>query len=88
MMRHAKQAAEDALLDQHITWAEDECTEMAKTSSDCMRRRAIDKAHESALGLRAGRATSVIQHGRNAGYALSTTMRRAIQCVVRAEKHV
>ena len=59
-------------LDHHITWAEDERTELAKQDTDNPARAAIDHAHVD----KQKPALSILQRGREFGQALSTTIRR------------
>ena len=59
------------LLEQHITWAEDERTVLAKADHDDPRRRAVDNAHH-----RQPPRPSILQRGRNVGSALCAAVRR------------
>jgi hypothetical protein len=77
---------ENALIDEHITWAEDERTTMAKADMSNMQRRAIDNAHtqKSTKPI----SITILQRGRNLGYALSTTARVMVRSCINASPHV
>jgi hypothetical protein len=61
-------------IDQHIQWAEDEHTELEKVAQS-KGRLAVNALHT----LPKHDPISILQNGRNAGYAFATTIRRAFQ---------
>ena len=69
-----QQSDEDAFFDDSITLAEDERTVYAKGDTTNKKRATIDEAHVPA----AKPSMSFLQRGRNAGYSMGTSIRRAI----------
>ena len=87
LARQAKRdqaAADDEFLDQQITWAEDERTDMAKNNINDKRRTTIDQHH----CIRKSKPTSILQTSRNFGYAFATGIKRAVQATLPAHRHV
>lgn len=80
-LKRQQLAEEEAVLDRHITWAEDERTEAAKLTQT-KQSLAINRAHTITR-----KPVSILQNGRNAGYALATSIRRATQSL-QAANHV
>eukprot|EP00804_Cyclotella_cryptica_P002833 CCRYP_009359-RA/>CCRYP_009359-RA protein AED:0.32 eAED:0.32 QI:0/-1/0/1/-1/1/1/0/453 len=82
--KRAQTAADHQLLDQHITWAEDECTTAAKANILHPQRRAIDNAHT-----RTRKPTvTVLQASKNTGYALATKIRQTLRKCLPSAHHV
>ena len=82
--------ADNALINQHITWAEDEHTSMAKDNTSSTHRRAVN--HNHSTGTTSTTAPSLHQKSCNASLALSTTLRQAtrqlcIKCHVHFSPH-
>ncbi|KAL9178475.1 hypothetical protein ACHAXT_003805 [Thalassiosira profunda] len=76
VQRQREDAATNALLDHHITWAEDERTDMAKADVANPRRRAIDTADDPS---RPAKPIPILHRGRALGYALSTSARALVR---------
>eukprot|EP00804_Cyclotella_cryptica_P008931 CCRYP_012040-RA/>CCRYP_012040-RA protein AED:0.26 eAED:0.26 QI:0/0/0/1/1/1/2/0/686 len=73
--KRAQTTADHQLLDQHITWVEDECTAAAKANILHPRRRAIENAHT-----RTRKPTvTLLQASKNTGYTLATNIRRTLR---------
>eukprot|EP00804_Cyclotella_cryptica_P017383 CCRYP_020246-RA/>CCRYP_020246-RA protein AED:0.61 eAED:0.61 QI:0/0/0/0.5/1/1/2/0/312 len=83
-LKSAQAAADHTLIDQHITWAEDERTAAGK--ADLLRpcRRSIDYAHTRT---RKPKAT-LLQATKNAGYALAANLRQSLLTCLPSAKHV
>ena len=87
--RRAKQRAtteESDFIDQHITWAKDERTSLAKGGGSNPRKQAIDAAHLSQRNGTAARPTSILQRSRNLGYAMHTSLARAVRGAMRPQQ--
>jgi len=69
--------AEDAMLDQHHTWAEDECTAATKGDTTAKQRLAIDNSHKG--GTMHAPTPSIIQTSRKLGFVFSTSLSRTAQ---------
>ncbi len=65
-------AQEEDLLDRHITWAEDEKTDMAKQDTTSHTKPAIDVAHQPTDK----KPTPIIQRGYNLGLSLGANLQR------------
>ena len=78
--RAARAAGLDTLLDHHITWAEDECTALAKADNSNRKRAAVEHAHKG----RTTAAPSLLQRTKNLGQAFSASVRRAAKTVIAA----
>ena len=70
-LKHAQVANEDALLDQHISWAEDEHTAAAKADINFAQCKAIDLAHSKPTKI----APSFLQSAKNTGLALVASLK-------------
>ena len=82
--KRAQTAADHQLLDQHITWAEDERTAAAKANILHPRCRAINNAHT-----RTRKPTVTLpQASKNTGYALATNIRRTLRKCLPSAHHV
>eukprot|EP00804_Cyclotella_cryptica_P019513 CCRYP_006650-RA/>CCRYP_006650-RA protein AED:0.36 eAED:0.36 QI:0/-1/0/1/-1/1/1/0/427 len=82
--KRAQTAADHQLLDQHITWAEDERTTAAKANILHPQRRAIDNAHT-----RTRKPTvTLLQASKNTGYALATKIRQTLRKCLPSAHHV
>ena len=68
---------EDAMLDQHITWAKDEHTAAAKGDTTAKQCLTIDNSHKG--GTMHAPTPSIIQTSRNLGFVFSTSLHRAAQ---------
>eukprot|EP00804_Cyclotella_cryptica_P013008 CCRYP_002333-RA/>CCRYP_002333-RA protein AED:0.42 eAED:0.42 QI:0/-1/0/1/-1/1/1/0/258 len=82
--KRAQTAADNQLLDQHITWAEDERTAAAKADILHPRCQAINNAHTRT----SKPAVSLLQASKNTGYALATNIRRTLHKCLPAVPHV
>ena len=71
---------DDALLDYHITWAEDERTEKAKKLNN------TTKGWKKVMRQTNMAKPSVIQRGRNAAYRVGTTLGRALSSCIQPNK--
>ena len=67
-LKRSKSAQENALLDDYITWAEDEITALAKWDTTAPKFAAIEKAHEGYQQ----NATPLAQKGKDLAHKLST----------------
>ena len=75
---------DDAIIDEYIILAEDERTAMAKADTKDRRRVTIDEAHAPSIRAR----TSLFQHSKNIGRALSAAVRRTVrQCTQKYNKN-
>ena len=83
-LRRDKSNNENALIDEHITWAEDERTVLAKADTSNKQRRSIDTAHATP----SSKPISILQRGRNLGYAMSTTARDMVRTFIKESPHV
>ena len=82
--KQAQTAGDHQLLDQHITWAQDERTAAAKANILHPRRQAIDNAH-----MRARKPTVTLrQASKNTGYALATNIKRTLRKCLPSAHHV
>ena len=87
LARHLKRVArseETALIDEYITWAEDERTALAKWDTTNPQFAAIERAHADY----GAHKPSVLQQGKNLGYKLRTQAKRALQNMLAARPHV
>jgi hypothetical protein len=82
--KRAQAATDDALLDHHITWAEDLRTKAAKTNTQCTKRWAINLAHT----INTRETPSLSRSSTNLTFALAATIKRAAQRCLHANKHV
>ena len=73
--KRAQQQAVEELLDHHITWAEDERTTLAKQSNNNPHKQTIEANHT----IHRSKPVSILQNGKNKGYALQTTITRAFK---------
>jgi len=71
LVQQLQQLQEDDCFDESITIAKDEQTTMAKNDPTNVRRVRIDTAHSTKIRP----SPTLLQRGRNAGYALSATFR-------------
>ena len=82
-LKRDKSSEEAKLIDDYITWAEDERTALAKLNTDDPKFAAIENAHDQGAT-----STSVLQQARNLGYNLRTNAKRAIQTLLSTRPHV
>ena len=73
--KRALAAADDQLLDHHITWAKDLRTIAAKADTPCTKRRAIDLAHTA----KTHKTPSLSQGSAILSFALASTIKQAAQ---------
>ena len=77
---------EEELIDDHITWAEDERTELAKSDTTNRQKTMIDTAHSKSN--KPTKPPSILQRGRNFGYAFQTTATCMVRSFLADKSHV
>ena len=81
-------AEEDTVIDEYITWTEDERTALAKWDTANPKFAAIEHAHEHFTTQQTTQQTSITQQSKNWGYNLCTKAKRALQNVLATRPHV
>ena len=84
-LRRTKASDESGLIDEYITLAEDERTALAKADTTAPQRLAADRAHSS-RGITT--RPSLLQQGKNMGYAIRAQAKRAVQTLLQSRPHV
>jgi len=74
---------DDAIIEQYIDIAEDECTDMAKSNKSNTRRVAIDTAHSKPTKPN----PSLLQQSKNLGCMLSAVTRRLVRKITNSNQH-
>eukprot|EP00804_Cyclotella_cryptica_P009983 CCRYP_015423-RA/>CCRYP_015423-RA protein AED:0.46 eAED:0.46 QI:0/-1/0/1/-1/1/1/0/103 len=77
-------AADQVLLNHHITWAEDKCTAIAKADLLQPYRQAIDHAHSNTQTPK----PTFLQASKNASNALAANIKQTLHTCLPSHKHV
>ena len=83
-LKRETEAEENALIDEYITWSEDERTALAKGNTTNPKFAAIERAHNGYQN----KATSAIQYSKNVGYNWLAKAKRVVQKVMSQRSHV